>query len=313
MVLHNLDWDLLILNHHFDFGYFYDLYLLLRDHYLLFNLYHFWWQLHYLLDCHYFFENLWDLNDSISISNELNYLLMGFWYNLILSNKNRIVLFNDLINGLLHQFFLDDWHSNCSFSLNHLFYNFFHNYFNRLDDFLYRFNVSHIVFLNLSDLELFLNHYPFLSRNLNWSIFFHNHLHLGRHFHRFRLFYNLVDWHLPILCIYDRLLNIVSGLHRNLLRELDWELLSKRHSYLVVNDFSFVQREYVCSWLLNHVFFRNSNNVINHFLDILRYLYYLRNGPEHVDDSINLFKFKLKDLSLDHSENPFVQLYIQVM
>ncbi len=229
---------------------------------------------------------------------------MSLWNNLILCNKNRIIFFNNLIDCLFYQFFLNDRYSNSSLPLHHFFNNLLNYYFNWFYHFLNCFNIPNIVLYNLLNLQLFFNNNFVFSWNLYWSIFFNYNFHLCRYFYSFRFLNHLINWHLTILSVDYRLFNIIICLHRNFLYHFNWVIMSDSNTNLIMNHFRLRDRNNLRSRLIDHVFFRNSDNIIHNFLDIFGYFYNFGSWSEHTDYCIDLIK--VNNLSLNHSKHSLI-------
>lgn len=201
VMLHDFNWHLLNFYHYLNFRNLHNFCFDLSHHYLLFDLNKFGRQLDDSLNWDQFFDNLRHLNNSFSIANELDYLLMCFWNNLVFGNNNRIVFFYDFVDSLLHQFLLNDRHSYSPLSLNNPLHYFLNQHFDRFYPLFHCLNVSNLVSDNLLNFQLLLNHNFIFSWNLDNSILFDHYLHFCGHFHRFRFLDNLIDWHLTILRI----------------------------------------------------------------------------------------------------------------
>ena len=273
-------------------------------HNLLLNLNYFWWQLYDLFHRHQSLNYFWNLNNSVSVPNKFDHFLMSLWNDLILGNKNRVIFFDNLIDCLFYQFFLDDRDSNRSLSLHHFLHYFFNYYLNWFYLFLDGLYVPNIIFYNLMYLQLFLNHNFVLSWNMYRPIFLNYHFHPCRDFYCFSFLYYLVHWHLTILCVDHRFFNIVVCLHRNLFYDFNWIIVSHSNTDLVVDHFCLRNRNYFGCWLINDVFLRNSYNIIDYFLDVFGYFYNFGRRSEHTNDWIDFIE--IDNLSLDHSKNSFI-------
>lgn len=132
-----------------------------------------------------------------------------------------------------------------------------------------------------------MNNNLFFAWYLNRSILLNNYLYFCGNLDSFWLLDDLVDWHLTILSINNWFFNMFMSFHRDLFDNFDWIIMSKTNACLVMNYFCFCDGHYLSCFLFDQIFFRNSYNIINYFLDIFRHLYNLRNRPEHSYNWIN--------------------------
>ena len=150
-------------------------------------------------------------------------------------------------------------------------------------------------------MKLLLSYYLILTWNLNRSIFLYNHFHFCRYLDCFWFLNHLVDWNLTILCIDNRLFDMIICLNSYLFDNLNGIIVPESDTSLIMDYFSLDDRNYLCSFLFDYIFFWNSYDIINYFFYIFWHLNYLRYRSKHFDNRVNFYIIQINCLRSNHS------------
>ena len=252
-----------------------------------------------------FFNNLWNLHNSLLSLDDGNWLLDNFLNDLVLHLNIRNHLLFDLILHSIDYLFDYFLHLYYLRHLNNFLYNSFDESRNLHNPFHNSFHGNNLFHFD-SHFPNFRNHVIDLPLNLNNSVFLDNLFNHSIHFNDFGNLSN--EFNMPLSDTWDLhyflydLFNRNNLLHNvvNYFGNLNWNI---NNLLDLPNLFDFDD-------LLNYFFnwhnLRNFNDSVYDLLNYLLHLYYLGHDSEylenivHVDDTHNLL--------VDHSNNPLIHL-----